>query len=343
MKNTNIHKTLIVGPSWIGDMVMSHTLYQLLKDKNPDVAIDVLAPEWMKPLLDCMPEVHQVISLPFKHGELSLVRRHCLAKNLRFNGYQQAIVLPNSLKSALIPFFAKIPKRTGWCGEMRYGLLNDLRILDKAKYPLMIERFMALGLPKGANLDEPYPAPYFSINKDEVLQALQALNVSQTDRPILAICPGAQFGPSKRWPPDYFAEVAQNYLDKGFQVWLFGSAGDKKTADEIQSKTNNACVNLAGVTDLKQAICLLFLSRMVVTNDSGLMHIAAALDVPLVAIYGSSSSAFTPPLGERVKILSTGIECSPCFQRECPLKHWRCMLELKPQLVLNALEELEHS
>lgn len=343
MQHSTIHKILIVGPLWIGDMVMSHTLYQLLKKKNPEVEIDVLAPEWTKPLLDCMPEVHQAIAMPFKHGELGLVRRHCLARTLRFNGYQQAIILPNSLKSALIPFFAKIPKRTGWRGEMRYGFLNDLRILDKKKYPLMIERFMALGLPKVASLDKPYPLPHFSVNENEVHEVLQALNLSHTDKPLLTLCPGAQFGPSKQWPPDYFAVVARHYLDKGFQVWIFGSAGDKKAADKIQSKTNHACVNLAGVTNLRQAIHLLSLSRIVVTNDSGLMHIAAALDVPLVAIYGSSSPAFTPPLGEHVNILSTGIACSPCFKRVCPLKHWRCMLELKPQLVINALKELERS
>ncbi len=343
MQNSDIQKILIVGPSWIGDMVMSHTLFQLLKQQNADVKIDVLAPEWTTPLLDCMPEVNQAIAMPFAHGELGLLKRYRLGKSLRSNGYQHAIILPNSFKSALVPFFARIPKRTGWRGEMRYGLLNDIRALDKEKYLLMIERFMALSLPRTEALVEPYPAPNFSVNQDEVKEALQALNLSCDEKPILAICPGAQFGPSKRWPPDYFSQVANSYLNKGFQVWLFGSEGDKHAADEIQSKTNNACINLAGVTNLKQAISLLSLSRIVVTNDSGLMHITAALGVPLVAIYGSSSPAFTPPLGERVKILSTGIECSPCFARECPLKHWRCMLELKPQLVLDALEELEHT
>lgn len=334
------YNLLIVGASWIGDMVMSQTLFQLLKAQNPKIQIDVLAPFWTRPLLACMPEVHEAIDSPLAHGEFGLVKRYRLGKMLRSKRYDQAIVLPNSFKSALVPWFANIPKRTGWRGEMRYGLLNDARNLDKEKYPLMIERFMALGLPNAIDIPKPYPAPNFVVDSKAVETSLQQLNIAKSDVPILAICPGAQFGPSKQWPPEYFSTVAQHYLDKGWQVWLFGSSGDKRATDKIQEKSRHRCLNLASVTNLEQAIHLLTLVKGVVTNDSGLMHIAAALHLPLVAIYGSSSPGFTPPLSDRAKILWLQIECSPCFKRECPLKHWRCMRELTPELVLQALEEL---
>lgn len=191
-------KILIVGPAWVGDMVMSQSLYQLLKQQNSDRVIDVLAPAWSKPLLECMSEVNEAIPAPFSRGELKLSQRYALGKMLRARKYDQAIVLPNSFKSAFIPFFAKIPKRTGWRGEMRYGLLNDVRILDKVKYPLMIERFMALAVGCGEAIPKPYPEPRFVVDRLAANEVLQQLNLDLSDKPILAICPGAQFGPSKR-------------------------------------------------------------------------------------------------------------------------------------------------
>lgn len=334
----NLKKVLIVGPAWVGDMVMAQTLFQLLKQLYPDIQIDVLAPAATEPLLALMPEVRRAIILPFKHGEFELLQRYRLGVTLREEQYDWAIVLPNSWKSALIPFFAKIPRRTGWRGEMRYGLLNDHRVLDKEKYPLMIERFMALALSKKATLPEPYPAPLLQVTQTAIDDALQTLQLSQPTQPVLALCPGAQFGPSKRWPAEYYAELANHYLDKGWQVWLFGAGNDVEIATQIEQATEGKALNLVGKTSLQQALALLSLSTQVVTNDSGLMHLAAALGLPLVAIYGSSSPEFTPPLAEDAVILSLNLECSPCFKRECPLKHWRCMLDLKPQRVIDALE-----
>ncbi|HNI38173.1 MAG TPA: lipopolysaccharide heptosyltransferase II, partial [Pseudomonadales bacterium] len=257
--------------------------------------------------------------------------------------YQQAILLPNSWKSALVPFFASIPQRTGWRGEMRYGVLNDVRVLDKQKYPLMIERFAALALAKNTALPETLPYPKLSIDDGERQQALQkyALNLQKS---VLALCPGAEFGPAKRWPEQHYAAVASARIETGEQVWIFGSHNDAAVAEAIRAalpeNQQENCINLAGKTTLAEAIDLLSCASAVVSNDSGLMHIAAALQRPLVAVYGSSSPQFTPPLSRDVEIVRLGIACSPCFQRECPLGHLQCLKDLSPKQVLTALDKL---
>lgn len=333
------YKILVVGPAWVGDMVMAQALFKLLKQNQPQVLIDVLAPAWSLPLLERMPEVSRGIVMPLNHGQLGLLERYRLGKSLRQYQYDQAIVLPNSFKSALVPFWAKIPKRTGWRGEMRYGVLNDLRRLDKKRYPLMIERFLALGLPADATLAAPYPLPELyssALTQDVVLNKYQ---ISRSTRPVLALCPGAEFGPSKRWPEQYYAQVANAKLAEGWDVWISGSAKDMPTAELIMEQTQQRCVNLTGRANLVEAIDLLSLATAVISNDSGLMHVAAAVKKPLVAIYGSTSTAFTPPLHDKAKILQLALPCQPCFKRECPLKHHRCMLDLKPELVLQAINE----
>ncbi len=334
-------KILVVGPAWVGDMVMAQTLFQLLKQQAPGIQVDVLAPPWTKPLLERMPEVEQSIDLPFGHGELRLRDRRAIGKNLRSRVYDQAIILPNSYKSALIPFWAKIPQRTGWVGEMRYGLLNDIRRLDAKRYPLMIQRFMALGLPKKADLPTELPRPALKIAPDRVAETITRVGLVRDDRPVLALCPGAEFGASKRWPLEYYAEVANVKLAQGWRVWVFGSPKDKPIADRIQALTDHRAVNLAGTTQLTEAVDLLALADCVVTNDSGLMHIAAALNRPTIAIYGSTSTAFTPPLSDRVKVLQLDLSCQPCFSRECPLKHFKCMMDLKPDQIVKAMESMD--
>jgi heptosyltransferase II len=330
----------IVGPAWVGDMVMSQSLFKLLKQHYPEATIDVLAPEWSQGLLECMPEVRKSILSPFKHGELRLRDRYRLAKELRTQQYDWAIVLPNSFKSALIPFWAKIPKRSGWGREGRGILLNDARRLDEKKYPLMIERFMALGLPESAELPLEPQWPSLQLAPGLVEKTLSQLQIVKPSQPILALCPGAEFGISKRWPPGYYAQVAKAKLDEGWVVWLFGSKRDGEVAEDIQHKTQRRCLDLTGKTQLAEAIALLSLAKAVVSNDSGLMHIAAALQRPLVAIYGSSSALYTPPLSNNVQILSLNLECSPCFQRVCPLGHFKCMLDLQPRQVLETLDLL---
>ena len=336
------HKILVVGPSWVGDMVMAQTLFMVLKRYHPQAMIDVLAPDWSRPLLERMPQVHQAIGFPFGHGQLRLCARYHFAKQLRSSQYQQAIVLPNSLKSALVPFWAKIPKRTGWLGEQRWGLLNDARRLDKAAYPLMIQRFIALARPKGASLPEPLPQPQLYVRPQAKVAVRETFQLT-TDAPVLALCPGAEFGEAKRWPSEHYAAVARQMLDQGWQVWLFGSAKDQAVAAEIQSLTQQRCQDLTGRTQLSEAIDLLASARAVVSNDSGLMHIAAALGRPLVAVYGSSSPDFTPPLTDKAHLLRLGLACSPCFKRSCPLQHLDCLTKLVPEQVLAALSELTHA
>lgn len=332
-------KYLIVGPAWVGDMVMAQTLFKAIKQREPNALIDVLAPAWTNALLARMPEVEKAIALPMGHGELKLAERFKFGRRLAKSCYDQAIVLPNSLKSALVPFFAGIPKRTGWMRECRYGLLNDWRHLDKTHYPLMIERFLALGLPKGATLEKPYPHPHLQVDLASRDAAVKRLGL-QTDKSIVALCPGAEFGPSKRWPAEYFAELANTLMAQGYAVWLFGSKNDEAIAQAIQANTHEACVNLCGQTNLAEAIDLLSLAKAAVSNDSGLMHIAAALNLPVVALYGSTSPDFTPPLSDKVAVLKLDLECQPCFQRVCPLGHWRCLRDLRPAGVEAALSDL---
>jgi len=333
-------RILIVGPAWVGDMVMAQVLFKFIKQQQSDVRVDVLAPAWTQALLAFMPEVDDGIVLPFRHGELKLWQRYRFAKSLKRIAYQQVIVLPNSLKSALIPFFANIAKRTGWLGEQRWGLINDVRHLDKSQWPLMIQRFAALALPAEYSLPEHLPNPRLQVSQEQQQGVLLAQSLSTAGKPVLAICPGAEYGESKRWPPEHFAAVARAKVDEGWQVWIFGTAKEFAIAEKIQQELPHQVHNLAGRTSLFEAVVLLSMTDAVVTNDSGLMHVAAALDKPLFAVYGSSSTAFTPPLSAKAHTLSLALSCSPCFKRECPLEHHACMQQLSPQKVLDSMASI---
>lgn len=332
-------KILIVGPAWVGDLVMAQSLFITLKQQMPDCIIDVMAPAWGQAILARMPQVRRAITLPLGHGEFQLKQRYQFAQSLRPEHYDQAIVLPNSWKSALIPFFAGIPQRTGWRGEMRYGLLNDCRTLDKARYPLMIERFIALAFPKNILLPQPLAKPALIFNPENLNKTLAELNLSNKQR-ILVLAPGAEFGPAKQWPAQHYAQTAQHYLKLGWQVWILGSAKDQTVAEAIQQPCQHQCINLTGKTNLGQAVDLIAQADLVISNDSGLMHIASATARPTVVIYGSSSPGFTPPLADQVRILTLNLDCSPCFQRVCPLGHTNCLNHLQPQQVLRAAAEL---
>ena len=295
-------KTLIIGPSWVGDMMMSQSLYRTLKQLNPNNEIDVMAPAWCRALLTKMPEINQSIAMPLGHGEFELAKRFKLGKSLRDSHYDQAIVLPNSLKSALIPFFAKIPKRTGWKGEMRYGLLNDMRKLDKQAFPLMVQRYIALAYPKqqihsAEELPQPLLWPKLNVDQNEVIESLVTFNIPQ-DTPLIGFCPGAEFGPAKRWPDYHYAVLADMLVKQHAKILIFGSVKDRQVGEQIIARMTykDQCINLAGETKLEQAVSLIRACEAIVTNDSGLMHVAAALDRPLVALYGPSSPEFTPPL-----------------------------------------------
>lgn len=338
-------KLLIVGPSWVGDMVMSQSLYQRLKQLHPHAQIDVLAPAWCKPILERMPEVNQAIEMTIGHGALNLLGRRAIGYELRDKHYTHAYVLPNSAKSALIPAFAKIPLRTGWKGEFRYGLLNDLRP-DKRVFQYMVERYVALAHSKNTMRTEVSlkncPRPKLTVNSEAQQAARHRLDLFST-RPVIGLCPGAEFGPAKRWPEQYYAEVARYAIEQGFQVWLFGSAKDRPVTSQIQRALNLEqqayCANLAGETSLIEAVDLLADCHTVVSNDSGLMHVSAAVGCNIVAIYGSSSPKYTPPLTDKLAMVHTDIECRPCFKRECPLGHMNCLNSLLPSRVIEALNQ----
>jgi len=333
-------RALIVAPAWIGDAVMAQVLFKRLRAYHPNLQIDALAPRWVAPVLARMPEIAAVIDNPFAHGELSLGARYGLARQLALGKYQRAYVLPNSLKSAFIPFLAGIPERIGFTGESRYGLINRRHRLDKIALPQMAERFAQLAEladTPGAALPRPLPLPRLTSTEAQQTATLTALDLERQPQ-VAVFCPGAEYGPAKRWPAAHFAALADQLAAHGYAVWLLGSAKDRPIGEEIisLSRTPDALHNFCGSTSLDQAIDLLALARFVVCNDSGLMHVAAALERPLVAVYGSSSPGFTPPLSPRAQIISLQLECSPCFKRECPLGHLNCLNQIEPQRVLAA-------
>jgi len=334
---------LVVGPSWVGDMVMSQAFLKAIKKKHPETKIDVLAPAWSQPLTQRMPEVANGLSMSVEHGELGIKKRYQLAKSLRKSCYLRSFVLPNSFKSALVPFWAKIPKRTGWRGEWRYPLLNDIRILDKKRLPLMVQRYVALAYEPHANLGKT-PSPELVVDPQSVSAALEQHNLSVNKGRVISLCPGAEFGPSKRWPEQSYAALAQHFLAQGYQVWIFGSQKDDVVAQAINRICKGLCENLCGKTSLAEAIDLLSLSACVVSNDSGLMHISASLNRPVVAVYGSTDPGFTPPLSQKVKIIQSNIDCSPCFKRVCPLtdpkKQHGCMKGLTVESVVAAVSDM---
>ncbi|PCE68617.1 lipopolysaccharide heptosyltransferase II [Salinivibrio sp. YCSC6] len=333
---------LVIGPSWVGDMVMSQSLYKTIKQQHPNAKIDVMAPAWCAPILARMPEVNRSIEMPLGHGEFALGKRRQLGKALAKHHYDHAYVLPNSAKSALIPWFANIPVRTGWKGEMRYGLLNDLRPNKKA-FQYMVERYVTLAHPRAemqssASLGglEGLPKPELTIDPDAQAAVVKKMGLNQ-DKPVLGLCPGAEFGPAKKWPERHYAAVAQAMIAQGYQVWLFGSAKDVETCENIAalSGQQDDMYVLAGKTSLIEAVDLLGACQTVVSNDSGLMHIAAAVNCHVIAVYGSTSPQYTPPLTHKVDIIHTDIDCRPCFKRECPLGHLKCLNDLDPRQVID--------
>lgn len=340
---------LVIGPSWVGDMMMSHSLYQTLKQQYPNCHIDVLAPNWSKALLERMPEVNQALTMPIGHGSFALAERYRIGASLR-NQYDMAIVLPNSFKSAFIPLFAKIPVRRGWKGESRYFLLNDLR-RNKQDYPMMVQRYVALGyeschLPNAKDLVIPYP--YLKVDETALAQTKQEFVAQLADeeqRSAIGFCPGAEFGPAKRYPHYHYAKLAEYLIAKNYCIRLFGSAKDFDVGEQIRDALpphqRTFCVNLAGKTSLHQAIDLIADCSAVVSNDSGLMHIAAALNRPLVALYGPTSPQYTPPLSEKatiIRLIEGGL--IKIRKGESQEGYHQSLIDIQPKMVMEKLQDL---
>ena len=323
-------------------MVMAHCLFQTLKSRQANPAITLAAPPATARLAHRMPEIDEIVETPFQHGRLHMTDRFRIGRSLRGHRFDQAIILPGSLKAALLPFFAKIPVRTGYRGESRWGLINDLRSRPSTKEDPMAARFVQLGLAANAPAVSTYPHPRLTSRPDNVQKVFQRIGKSIASAPAIAICPGAEFGPAKRWPEHHFAAVADHFLTQGWQVWLLGGERDRTVAQTIIENCHKPehCVDLTGRTHIEEAIDLLAHARAAVSNDSGLMHVAAATGTPVVGIFGASSEHHTPPLGPAAATVSQPLACRPCFARQCPLGHKQCLETLEPDRVIGSLSAL---
>ena len=330
----------MIGPSWVGDLVIAQGLLMAIKNQWPNSQIDVMAPEWNLPLLNLMPEVNNSILLPFNHRQLALNQRFKLGKKLRTKNYEQAFIIPNSLKSALVPWFANIPVRTGWLGEHRFGLINDWRILDKKRYVSIAQRYQALAYPKNSSLNSIFFIPKLKLDMQYKACVKSIYNIDNT-KPWIAICPGSEYGTGKRWPSAHFAQLAKLLIEAGFKVMLLGSPNDASACLEIYHLCQEVNLNLCGKSTLLEAIYLLDMCNAVVSNDSGLMHLAASLNKSLVSIYGPTASNFAPPLSVKAEVIENKeLSCRPCKKRQCPFLHHWCMQSIKPKDVFKTLIRL---
>jgi heptosyltransferase-2 len=333
-------RTLVISPNWIGDAVMAQPLLQQLKLAHPERAIDVLSPPSVAPVWRAMAEVGEVLETPFRHGALQLKQRWAFGRQLRARGYLDAYVLPNTLKYALIPWFAGIAKRVGYKGEMRYGLLNVMHHDDVPPRP-MVPFYAALAHEPSMPLAK-VPRPRLGVGSEQIAAVCAKTGIAP-DRPLVVFAPGAEFGAAKRWPAAHFAQLAKAIVetDPLAQVALLGSPKDREACDEVIAGSGGpAMFNLAGATKLDEAIALIARADAVVANDSGLLHIASALNRPVVALYGPTDPDHAPPFSDVAKSISLRLACSPCRQRECPLGHHDCMNKMGAEMVWNELRPM---
>jgi heptosyltransferase-2 len=333
-------RTLVISPNWIGDAVMAQPLLQQLKLRHPERAIDVLAPPSVSPVWRAMAEVDSVLETPFRHGALQLKERWAYGRQLRQRGYADAYVLPNTLKYALIPWFAGIARRVGYKGEMRYGLLNVMHHDEVPPRP-MVPFYAALAQEPSMPLAA-VPRPRLRVAGEQIAAVCTKTGIA-LDRPLVVFAPGAEFGAAKRWPAAHFAQLASFIFetDRLAQVALLGSPKDRQACDEVIAGSGGAAMfNLAGATKLDEAIALIARADAVVANDSGLLHIASALNRPVVALYGPTDPDHAPPFSDVAKSISLRLACSPCRQRECPLGHHDCMNKMGAELVWTELRPI---
>ena len=331
-------RILIVGPTWVGDSVIAQSLYRRIKQLNAAAAIDVLAPKYLHGLLKRMPEIRYTIDLQLAHKQLGLSRRKQIGISLR-DRYNQAIILARSLKAALIPWFAQIAIRTGFRGEMRYGLINDMRKLDRDAMPRLADRWVHLGQPKQMRLPKEIPPPRLSIKPANAQICMEHLALNNNS-PIMALAPGAAYGPSKQWPARYFTETAEHYRKQGYQIWLLGAKNDQAICRQITEATDMPISNLCGRTSLEDTIDILAQADIVVSNDSGLLHIAAAVGCSVIGIFGSTTPEYTLPSSDQVRYSWTQLPCSPCWQKTCRYGHYHCLTRITPKDIMPTVDFL---
>ncbi|MDA0237586.1 MAG: lipopolysaccharide heptosyltransferase II [Proteobacteria bacterium] len=329
----NIDRILIVAPAWLGDAVISHSLIRHLSREYKTASIDVFVSRSLQPIYKQMPEVNEIIDNQFGHGQLRLYDRWRTAKTIKSNRYDVVYVLPNSIKSALVPFLARIPHRVGYTGELRFGLLNHRQVLNKTQYPLLVDQYLQLARDTQSNALALRENPKLSVTSEDFEQTLMKFNINNRI-PYVCLCPGAEYGPAKRWPQQHYAELAQELRAHHLPSIILGSNHDIDIGAAIHQLSHESTQNLTGMTSLEEAVHIISGAKCVITNDSGLMHVAAALNTPLIALFGSSSPTYTPPLSDNAKILIHSLACSPCFQRICPLGHTKCLTDIKTNSVL---------
>ncbi|HJU98979.1 MAG TPA: lipopolysaccharide heptosyltransferase II [Burkholderiaceae bacterium] len=339
-------RTLVISPNWIGDAVMAQPLLQRLRAAHPERPIDVLAPPSVSPVWRQMAEVDEVLETPFRHGALQLRERWKYARALRRRGYVDAYVLPNTLKYALIPWLAGIARRVGYKGESRYGLINVMHHDELPPRP-MVAFYAALAeapqTVQGPGWRAALPRPALRASAEQIAAACARAGLDPA-RPLLAFAPGAEFGGAKRWPAEHFAALAEAVLAAHPQarIALLGSPKDREVCDAVRTAAggNDAIVNLAGATSLAEAVALIAHAAAVVANDSGLLHIASALNRPVLALYGPTDPDHAPPFSDLAASLSLRLDCAPCRQRECPLGHQDCMRKLVPAMAWQKLQPM---
>ncbi|MFC5461359.1 lipopolysaccharide heptosyltransferase II [Massilia niabensis] len=332
-------RTLVISPNWIGDAVMAQPLLARLKARHPGRPIDVLAPPAVAPVWRAVLEVDTVLETPFRHKALQLRERWKYAQVLRARGYLDSYVLPNTLKYALIPWLAGIRQRVGYKGEMRYGLVNVMHHDEQPPRP-MVPFYAALANAPHAALS-PAPRPSLVVPGERIEAACARLGIAAGGA-LVAFAPGAEFGQAKRWPPRHFGALARAILeqDGAARIVLLGSPKDRATCEEVIAHAGDAAsgmLNLAGRTQLDEAIAVIARCAAVVANDSGLLHIASSLNRPVIALYGPTDPDHAPPFSDIAHALSLRLDCSPCRQRECPLGHHNCMEQMEAPLVWREL------
>jgi heptosyltransferase-2 len=326
---------LIVPYMWIGDFVRCHSVVKLLKARWPDRPVDVLTTTLCRPLADYMPGLRQGIVWDLPRSRLALAEQRALADRLRANGYGLALVMPRTWKAALAPFLAGIPQRVGYVGEARFGLLNAWRWGERG-LPRMVDRCAALALPEGTPLPAQWPLPELAVPAAEVAAWRERLAVTP-GRAAVALCPGA-VGPSKRWPVAAYAQVARALTGEGNAVWVLGSPDEAPLAAEIAAAGGPLVRDLTG-PDLRNAVLALAAAAAAVSNDSGLLHVAAALGTPAIGIFGPTSPWHWAPLNPLAAVVETSTElpCRPCHKPVCRLQHHRCMRDIPAARVLEAV------